>query len=139
MGTARSITIIGILALLWNLVGVASFVGQYGMATPDLAQTDPGMARVYAQMPAWVWAAFAVSVLAGTAGSLLLLMRRAVAVPVYALSLAAIILLFGQNFLGTDLLAEKGWTATLVPALIFLLAAAQFLYARSLTTKAMLR
>ncbi|MDX3899799.1 MAG: sugar transporter [Sphingobium sp.] len=139
MRAARSITIVAILALLWNLMGVASFVAQYRMVTPDLARTDPAMARIYAQMPFWVWGAFAISVLAGTAGSLLLLFRQAVAVPVYALSLIAIVLLFGQNFLATDLLAAQGWTAALFPAAIFLLAVAQFLYARRLTIKGVLR
>ena len=139
MSAPRSLTIIGIAALLWNLIGDASFVAQYSMDTAEMAKTDPYTARIYAQMPLWAWGAFAVSVGAATLGSILLLMRRAAAVPLYLLSLIAIIVTFGHSFLSTDMLAIKGWTATLFPALIFVLGVAQFLYARAQVTKGVLQ
>ncbi|WP_336972623.1 sugar transporter [Sphingobium aromaticiconvertens] len=139
MSAPRSLTIVGIAALLWNLMGDASFVAQYSMDTAELAKTDPYTARIFAQMPTWAWAAFAVSVVTGTLGSILLLMRRAAAVALYLISLIAIIMTFGHSFFGTDMLAIKGWTATLFPALIFVLGIAQFLYARAQVTKGVLR
>ena len=96
------------------------------------------MARVYGQMPGWVWTVFAVAVGAGTLGAVLLLLKKALAVPVYALSLAAIILLFAQNFLATDMLAVEGWHAVLVPALIFVAGVAQLLYARAMKARGVL-
>lgn len=139
MMASRSLTIVGIAALLWNLIGDASFVTQYSMDTAELAKTDPYTARIFAQMPKWAWAAFAISVVAGTLGSILLLMRRAAAAALYLISLIGIIMTFGHSFLGTDMLAIKGWTAVLFPALIFVLGVAQFLYARAQVTKGVLR
>jgi hypothetical protein len=139
MSAARSLTIVGIVALLWNLVGDASFVAQYRMDPAEMARTDPYTARIYAGMPGWAWAAFGLSVVAGTLGSILLLLRRSAAVPVYLISLIGIVVTFGYSFFGTDLLAIKGWTATLFPALVFVLGVAQFLYARTQVTKGALR
>ena len=45
MSTSRSLTIVGIILLLWNLMGVMAFVMQYGMDLTDLARTDPVTAR----------------------------------------------------------------------------------------------
>lgn len=139
MTASRSITIIGLCALLWNLIGVASFVAQYTMDGSQLARTDPYTARIYAEMPLWAWAAFALSVGAGTIGSILLLMRRSASVPLYLIALIAIVVTFSYSFFGTDMLAAKGWTTTLFPALIFVLGVAQFLYARTQLTKGAIR
>ncbi|MBV2147869.1 sugar transporter [Sphingobium sp. AS12] len=138
MQTPRSFWPVGIAALAWNLLGDMSFAAQYAMDMDELARTAPDMARVYGQMPGWVWAVFAVAVGAGTLGAVLLLLKKAVAVPVYALSLVAIILLFAQNFLATDMLAVEGWDAVLVPALIFVAGVAQLLYARAMKARGVL-
>jgi hypothetical protein len=132
MPTPRSFLAVGLAALAWNLLGDMSFAAQYAMDMDALARTAPDSARVYGQMPGWVWLVFGIAVGAGTLGAVLLLMKKALAVPVYALSLAAIILLFAQNFLATDMLAVEGWDAVLVPALIFVAGVAQLLYARAM-------
>ena len=69
MSTSRSLTIVGIILLLWNLMGVMAFVMQYGMDLTDLARTDPVTARAFAAMPAWLWIVYGVAVAAGTAAS----------------------------------------------------------------------
>ncbi|CCW16241.1 hypothetical protein EBBID32_5730 [Sphingobium indicum BiD32] len=138
MPTPRSFLAIGLAALAWNLLGDMSFAAQYAMDMDALARTAPDRARVYGQMPGWVWVVFGVAVGAGTLGAVLLLLKKALAVPVYALSLAAIILLFAQNFLATDMLAVEGWDAVLVPALIFVAGVAQLLYARAMKARGVL-
>lgn len=135
MQTPRSFWAVGLAALAWNLLGGMSFAAQYAMDMDELARTAPDSARVYGQMPGWVWAVFALAVGAGTLGAVLLLLKKALAVPVYTLSLVAIILLFAQNFLATDMLAVEGWDAVLVPALIFVAGVAQLLYARAMKAK----
>lgn len=139
MRAPRSLTIIGTAALLWNLIGDASFIGQYLMDTPELAKTDPASARLFTQTPGWVWATFALSVFSATIATILLLMRRASAVPVYLLSTIATLVLFGHSFLATDMLAIHGWGATLLPGTIILLGMAQLLYARAMRAKGVLR
>lgn len=139
MTASRSFRAIGILLLLWNLMGMAAFIMQYSADLNQLAKTDPYTARIFASMPGWVWAAYAVAVGAGTLGAILLLLRKATAAPLFLLSIIAVIVQFGYSFLHTDLLAVKGPTATIFPAVILIVALFQWRYARGLIAKGILR
>ncbi|MCK0531231.1 sugar transporter [Sphingobium agri] len=139
MGASRSFKIIAIGLLIWNLIGVAAFGMQYGADLAVLAKSDPYTARLFAEMPGWAWAAYAVAVGAGTVGALLLLLRKAAAVALFALSLAAVVVQFGYSFLGTDLWAVKGAGAAVFPAVIVAIAVGQLLYAARLHAKGVLR
>lgn len=139
MTAPRSTLAIGIILLLWNLIGVAAFIVQYTTDLSQMARTDPYTARIFAQMPGWAWAAYAVAVGAGTLGAILLLLRKAAAAPIFLLSIVAVAVQFGYSFLGTDLLTVKGVTAAIFPAVILIIAIFQWLYARNLIAKAVLR
>jgi hypothetical protein len=140
MSTSRSLTIVGIILLLWNLMGVMAFVMQYGMDLTDLARTDPVTARAFAAMPAWLWIVYGVAVAAGTAGAVALLMRRTISVPLFLVSLIAVLVQFGHTLGMTDLIAQKGlMVAAGFPAVIILIALVQLAYARYMATKGALR
>lgn len=140
MSAQRSFIVIAILFLLWNLMGVASFIMQYTMDLNELAETDPVGARIFAAMPTWLWLVFAVAVMAGTAGAIALLLRRRSAVPLFLLSLIAVIVQFGYVFLATDIISAKGIvTATAFPAVIFVIAIIQWRYAQAQVAKRVLR
>ena len=59
--------------------------------------------------------------------------------PLFLLSLLAVIVQFGHTFLGTDLLAVKGAGAVTFPAVIVLIGIGQWLYARNQAAKGLLR
>ncbi|MBA4092434.1 MAG: sugar transporter [Sphingobium sp.] len=140
MATSRSVTIIGVILLLWGLMGIAAFTMQYTMDVHELARTDPASARAFALMPVWVWIVYAIAVATGTLGAIALLLRKAIAPFLCLISLVCVIAQFGYTFLGTNLLAEKGWAVTVpFPALIFAVALFAWLYARSLVAKGILR
>jgi hypothetical protein len=110
------------LLILWGLAGCASFWMHLNF--------DPGTAtaedrQIYAQLPGWLNAVYAVSVGGGLLGSIALLARSRWAVPLYLASLVAVIVQFGWTFAMTDLLALKGAAAT-VPFPLFIGAAAVF-------------
>lgn len=136
---ARSIYVIAVILLLWNLMGVAAFVMQYGADLNQLAKTDPDTARAFAAMPRWAWAVYAVAVGAGTLGAVALLARKALAATLFLISLIAVIIQFGHTFLGTDLLAVKGASTLAFPTLIFVIGLIQLLYARAQVAKGVLR
>ena len=138
MTAPRSALAIGIILLLWNLMGAAAFIMQYSADFSQLAKTDPYTARIFAHMPGWAWTAYAVAVGAGTLGAILLLLRKAAAAPLFLLSVAAVVVQFGYSFLGTDLLSVKGVTAVIFPAVILVIALFQWLYARSMAAKGLL-
>ncbi len=140
MATSRSVTIIGVILLLWGLIGIAAFTLQYSMDIDALARTDPAGARAFALMPAWVWIVYAIAVATGTLGAIALLLRKAIAAFLFLLSLVCVIVQFGFTFLGTDLLADKGWAVAIpFPAFVIAVAVFEWLYARSLVAKGVLR
>ena len=102
MRPSRSFNILGLILLGWNLMGLAAFILQYSTDLATLAKNDPYTAQIFAQMPGWTWAAYAVAVGAGTLGATLLLMRKAAAVGLFLLSVIAVIVQFGYSLLGTD-------------------------------------
>ena len=67
--------VIGILLLLWNLMGDAAYLSQVTTDLDALARTDPATARAFAEMPKWVWGVYAVAVWSGTAAAIALLLR----------------------------------------------------------------
>lgn len=121
---------VAILFLLWNLMGDAAYLMQVTADLTALAKTDPYTARIWAAMPHWVWAAYALAVWLGTLGSIMLIMRRELAVPLYAVSLAGVLVQFGYSFLATDMIAVKGVATTVpFPAFIVFMAVVQLLFA----------
>lgn len=139
MTTPRSFYIVGVLALLWNLMGDAAYLMQVTADLPALAEADPYQAKLFEQMPQWAWSAYAIAVWGGTLATVALLLRRRLAVPLYAVSLAAVLVQFGYSFLGTDLLAVKGGGAALFPAVIILIAIALLVHARRMAKRGILR
>lgn len=139
MKAPRFFAVFGVLLLLWNLMGVAAFVMQYNADLTVLARTDPTTARAFAEMPDWIWAVYAVAVVAGTVGAVALLMKKAMAATLFLVCLIAVIVQFGYTLFGTDLLAVKGAASAAFPALIILIALIQLLYARRLVARGVLR
>jgi hypothetical protein len=116
---------LAVLLLIWTLAGIAAFLMQWTQDLDQLARTDPYQARAFKTMPGWAWAAYAVAVLTGLIGALLLVVRRKGAVLFSGIEVVAVMLQFGYTLLLTDLLAVKGASAAAFPAVIFILSLVQ--------------
>jgi hypothetical protein len=57
--------IAALVALVWNLIGIAFYLGHVGLLGGAFAAADPG-----APMPVWATSAWAISVFAGAIGAL---------------------------------------------------------------------
>lgn len=91
------------LGLLWNLYGVLQFSRTAFIPSAQLvaAGMTPEQADLYAGLPWWMTAAFAVGVFGGAIGCVALAVRRSSAVAVFAVSLSAYVVLFvGDAALG---------------------------------------
>lgn len=86
--------IVAVLALLWNLFGVAMFYMQYSMTPEQLAQLPEAQRTVQQALPGWVYAVNGVAVALGTVGSLLLLLGKRLAHAMFWLSLVAVVVMF---------------------------------------------
>ena len=71
-----SFLVISGVALVWNILGALAYVVQVTMSPEALAQLPEAEQAIYANLPSWVTAAFAIAVWAGVAGSILLLLKK---------------------------------------------------------------
>lgn len=95
--------LVGIVAVLFNAIGVFDFV--MSMAQGAAYQARAGMTAEqiahYQDLPAWMIITWAVGVFAAFAASILLLLRRRASYPVFVLSLAAFLISLDYTYLLT--------------------------------------
>lgn len=69
--------IVGVLALLWNSMGVLAYLGRAFITDEMIAELpEAQQAEFLVDYPAWYTAAFAIAVFSGALGSLSLLIRK---------------------------------------------------------------
>lgn len=111
--------IVAWLAVLWNLVGVWSYLAHVHIAPPMQEMTAEQQA-LEASVPVWVTAAFAIAVFAALVGSLGLVLGRAWARSLLVLSLLCILVQMGWIVLMSEAVAVHGGQAVIMPAFIIL-------------------
>lgn len=85
--------VIGGLAFLWNVMGVAAYIGQSYMSDEQIIATyGAEQATLIITQPAWYTAVFALAVFGGAIGCLGLLLRKSWALWPLLLSLLCVIL-----------------------------------------------
>jgi len=129
--------IISILALFWNIMGVVSYLGQAYMTDEVLAALPQAEQDYYSNTPAWVTAAFAIAVFAGAFGSLALVLKKKLALPLLQLSLLAVIAQFAYNFFMQDYVELTG-TRMILPIVVLVIAAFLVWFAKSSKDKSWL-
>lgn len=100
------------LLLLWEAVGLFACIQQFRFGAEAMGPASDYDRALYAAMPGWYDYCYALAVGTGFFGALALLLRSRVAVPLAAVSLAAVVVQFGYLFLASDIIEVKGvWTA----------------------------
>ena len=84
-----SFWIVVVASLIWNLAGCMNYIMQTNPAS--VAQMPEVYQVIINGRPAWATGAFAVAVFGGAVGSILMLLRRQVAVYLFVLSMLGII------------------------------------------------
>ena len=129
--------VVGAVSLLWNAFGCFDFTMT---ATRNAAYLEPypqEMLDYWFAMPLWVWALWVIGVFGGLFASILLLLRRKLAFPLFAASFlaAAISMLVGT--LDTDAPRMEG--AGVMSAVIVIIAALFVAYAWWMSRRDVLR
>jgi hypothetical protein len=132
----RSFWVISGVALVWNLLGVAAFVAHMSMTEDALMKLPEAQRMFYEAMPAWADGAFAVAVFGGALGSLLLLLRKSWAVPVFVVSLAGIVLQLYHAFGMADGIKIFGSGGLIMPAVSLIIGVLLVWYSRGASAKA---
>ena len=132
--------VIGTAALFWNLLGVMIYVMQV-TATPErlAAAYTPEEMELLTSIPAWATAMTAIGTNFGVLGSILLLLRRTACVPVYVISLAALVVQDVYSFAMTNSLEIFGLTPFFIQVVVLLVALFLVWYSRRAAGKGWLR
>ena len=121
---------IAVLALAWNLIGLAMFFAQAMIDGEQLLKLPQAQQDVHLATPGWVNLAFAFAVIAGVLGALCLLLRRRLAVPMFAISLLALLVQVVGGYLVTPAWAAYGAAGLALPGLLLVVALLLWRYAR---------
>jgi len=139
--TPWHIWLIGVIALLFNSIGVFDFV--MSMARGAQYQASAGMTpdqiAHYQAMPGWMTLVWAVGVFGAFLASILLLLRRKLALPVFVLSLAAFLVSLLYTYVLTDGGAVMGQQMAITSAVIAGLLVFFSWYSRFMTVRGVLR
>ena len=121
---------VAILALLWNLLGCAAYLGDVMLTPDDIATMSPAQQALYAARPAWAVSATAIAVWGGAAGCLGLVLRKRWALPLLVLSLAGVIVQDVALFVVSSAAAQAGTVAYVLQGLVLAIAIGLVLLAR---------
>jgi len=131
----RSFGVIGGLFLIWNLMGVMAFVMQVTMSEEALAALPEAERNLYVTLPAWALGAFALAVFGGTIGCVLLLAKKAAAIPAFIASLVGVLVQMTHSFFVSDVLKVMGPGSVVMPIMVVVGAIFLVWYARSAKAK----
>lgn len=128
--------IIGGVFLLWNFFGLMIYYDQMTMSPEVLADNFNAAQQAFLEnMPMWATSAYAIAVTAGVIASLFLLVRNALALPIYIVSFAGVIVQDLHSFVLSDGLAVWGSSALYLPTLVIVIGIVEIWYSRSAKTK----
>jgi len=138
-GTPSHLWLVGILGLLWSLMGVVSFMLAEMNVEAVMSRYPQQQRDYFTSFPLWAVAFWAIGVFGGVIGCLLLLLKKRLAFPVLLASLiGAIVSNLGGLFLlgGMKVMQETGGLGfTAVPIVLGVLLAS---YARAMSKKGVL-
>ncbi|MDH3732883.1 MAG: hypothetical protein OEU54_05080 [Gemmatimonadota bacterium] len=136
--TPRHLWLVGIAGLLWSSMGAFDYLMTETRNESYMSRFTPEQLEFFYGFPTWVVAFWAVAVWGGVLGTLLLLLRKRLAVPVLLGSFLAMIITSIHNFLLADGLAVMGGAGVAFSVLIFVFALGLWLYARSMAQRGVL-
>ena len=115
--------IVAVLAVLWMAFGVFAWIMDLMTDEATVESLSEAQRAIYRERPAWLFIAYGVAVFSGLAGAIALLLRKAIAVPAFTLSLATAIVQFGYMFVGMNIIGRLGAAQALpFPIVILVLA-----------------
>jgi hypothetical protein len=132
--------VVGVLSLVWNSIGAFDFVMTETRNAGYLSALKPEQREYYFGFPIWVVAAWGVAVWGGVLGSLLLLLRRRLAAPLFLASVAGMILTDIYTFVLSDGMKINGGAGIAVfSAVIFAIGIFLLAYAGRMCRRGVLR
>lgn len=133
--------VVGVIALLFNAIGAFDYTMTMlqGTAYQAAAGMTPEQIAHYQDMPVWMTSDWAIGVWGAVLGSVLLLLRNTLAVPAFAVSLAAFLISLVYTYALTDGGAVMGQQMAITSAVIAALLIFFLCYSWAMTKRGVLR
>jgi hypothetical protein len=110
------------LSLVWNLVGVITYIMQVTMSLEAIAALPQAQRQLLESTPEWATAAFAIAVNGGVLGCLLLLLKRKLAGLFLKLSLAGVLVQMYHSFFMSNPMDVVGPAGMVMPVMVIVIA-----------------
>lgn len=132
--------IIGVVALIWNVLGVMGYLGTVYMTEDIRAQYTAEQLALMDNAPAWLTGVYALAVFSGLLGCILLLIRKKWAIPVFGITLLMVLIQMLYSWLATDSIAAFGtFQGIVMPLLIIAIAIFLYFYSKGAAGKGWLK
>ena len=129
--------IVAVILLIWNIMGVIAFYTEMNMTSNEevFSNLPEAWQEMYLTQPMWIKIAFGTAVWSGLVACIMLVFKKAFAVPLFILSILAVIIydigIFGIQ--GAHNIIGNG--AIFMPILVILLCIFQVWFARNAREK----
>ena len=130
--------IVGLLALLWNALGVFDYIATQYRLDFYMKQFSAEQLEYFYTYPAWADGAWAIAVWGSLLGTFGLLLRKAWAVWMFGAAVVFLAITTVYSFVLSDGIAVMGSAAVIFSAVIWVIALFLFFYARALATRGVL-
>ena len=137
-GVPTHLWVVGFISLLWNAMGCLDYVLTELHIEAYTMQFTAEQQDFFHDFPGWVVAAWAVAVWGGLLGSLMLLLRKRIAVPIFLVSFIAMVITTFHNYVLSNGLEVLGGFALGFSAVIFVIALALYVYAWAMRKRGVL-
>ena len=131
--------IIAVLALLWNLFGVFQYLGSTVLYDTVKEAMTASLIEIVDGLPSWYNYVFALAVFSGLIACLLMLARKKLAVPLFGLSLLAVLVQMCYWMFATKVMEVEGAKAAIMPMLVIIVAIFLYFYNKGASQKGWLR
>jgi len=123
--------VLGVLALLWNLMGVYAYLMDAYMKDDIMATFSEAQKAIFIDQPIWLTAAYAFAVFGGTLGCVGLLLRKKWATPLFLISLIAVIARTAYYFFMTNSTEVFDMVqGTILPIAVIIIAALLYIFSK---------
>ncbi len=127
--------VVGVLALLWSAGGALDYTATQLQLEPYMGQFNEAQLAYFYGFPAWAVAAWACAVWGSFLGSVMLLLRRGWAHPLFGLSLIGLFVSSVYNFIMTDGMDIMGGAGAAFTAVIWVVTIGLYYYARRMVKR----
>lgn len=130
----KTLLVIGILALLWNIMGLFQFIMTAFMQDIMIETYSENYTaqqiELFLNTPTWYYVVFGICTTTGVAASVALLLRKKIAVPFFLVSLVSVLVVQGFWLLGTEAIDLLGTEAIVMPMIVITTSIFLFFYSK---------